>query len=203
MLDRTLKFSLTLISVLLSACAAAQPDVSERLKADLLAGNSATVVLGRWCAAAHLAEPPTITALRDPVEAPASDEIRALLKASADEPIRYRRVKLTCGTHVLSEADNWYVPARLTPQMNTDLDTSNTPFGVAVKALNFHRATLDAQSVKTGKTILRVRALLLTPAMQPFSLVVENSTAELKTRPQASVQTTDRSARRLFAQMPV
>ena len=122
-------------------------------------------------------------ALRDPVDIPASDEIRALLKAGSDEPIRYRRVKLTCGTHVLSEADNWYVPARLTPQMNADLDTSNTPFGVAVKALNFHRATLDVQSVKAGKTILRVRALLLTPAMQPFSLVVENYTAELKGPP--------------------
>ncbi len=46
-----------------------------------------------------------------------------------------------CGGHVLSEADNWYVPARLTPQMNRALDTSDTPFGAAVKALDFHRAT--------------------------------------------------------------
>lgn len=179
-LYRTLTFPLALAIALLSACTAVQPDVSERLRADLLAGNSATSVLGKWCATAHLAEPPTIAALRDLVHVPASKETRALLKVGADEPISYRRVKLVCGTHVLSEADNWYVPARLTPQMNVQLDTSNTPFGLAVKALNFHRVTLDAQSTKGPRTILRVRALLLTQDMQPFSLVVENYTSELK-----------------------
>jgi len=180
LLYRTLKLPLALSIALLSACKAAQPDVSGRLRADLLADNSATSVLGKWCATAHLAGPSTIAALRDLVAVPASDETRAFLKVSADEPIRYRRVKLVCGTHVLSEADNWYVPARLTPQINAELDTSNTPFGLAVKALNFHRATLDAQSVKGPKTILRVLALLLTPDMQPFSMVVENYTSELK-----------------------
>lgn len=175
-----LAFPLALALALLSACTAVQPDVSDRLRAELLAANSATSVLAKWCATGHLAEPPTIAALRDLAHVPASKDIRALLKVSADEPIRYRRVKLVCGPHILSEADNWYVPARLTPQMNEELDTSNTPFGLAVRALNFHRVTLDAQSVKGPKTILRVRALLLTPDMQPFSLVVENYTSELK-----------------------
>lgn len=170
---------LALLSLVLIAPAAAQPGAAQRLKADLLSNNSATVVLGQWCAAAHLADPPTIRALRDPIEVPASAETRALLKAGADEPIRYRRVKLACGTHVLSEADNWYVPARLTPQMNALLDSGDTPFGTAVKALNFHRTTLDAAEVKDLHTILRVRALLLTPADLPFSLVVENYTGEL------------------------
>jgi chorismate-pyruvate lyase len=170
---------LALLSLVLIAPAAAQPGAAQRLKADLLSNNSATVVLGQWCAAAHLADPPTIRALRDPIEVPASGETRALLKAGAGEPIRYRRVKLMCGTHVLSQADNWYVPARLTPQMNALLDTSDTPFGAAVKALDFHRATLDASPVEDPPTILRVRALLLTPADMPFSLVVENYTREL------------------------
>jgi chorismate-pyruvate lyase len=170
---------LALLSLLLIAPAAAQPDAAARLKADLLSANSATVVLGQWCAAAHLADPPTIRALRDRTELPASAETRALLKAGADEPIRYRRVKLVCGTHVLSEADNWYVPARLTPQMNALLDGGDTPFGTAVKALDFHRATLDAAELKDLHTILRVRALLLTPDETPFSLVVENYTADL------------------------
>jgi hypothetical protein len=80
---------------------------------------------------------------------------------------------------VLSEADNWYVPARLTPQMNALLDGGDTPFGTAVKALDFHRATLDAAELKDLHTILRVRALLLTPDETPFSLVVENYTADL------------------------
>ena len=170
---------LGLLLLVQTVAAVAQPPAAERLKADLLASNSATVVLGQWCAAGHIADPPAIRALRDPVEAPASDETRALLKVGAEEPVRYRRVKLMCGSHVLSEADNWYVPARLTPQMNQLLDTSDTPFGTAVKALAFHRTTLDATPVNDPHTILRVRALLLTPDDVPFSLVVENYTAEL------------------------
>ena len=174
---------LALLLSVLMVPAAAQPDAATRLKADLLSANSATVVLGQWCAAAHLADPPTIKALRDPIEVPATAETRALLKVGAAEPVRYRRVKLMCGTYVLSQADNWYVPARLTPQMNALLDGGDTPFGTAVKALNFHRATLDAAAAHdthtVPKTILRVRALLLTPDETPFSLVVENYTADL------------------------
>ncbi len=173
-----------LLALLLSLAimpAAAQPDAATRLRSDLLSARSATVVLGQWCAAAHLAALPTIRALRDPVETPPSAQTRALLKVEAGEPIRYRRVKLMCGTHVLSVADNWYVPARLTPAMNTALDTTETPFGAAVKALDFHRTTLDAAAVKGSDTILRVRALLLTPDAVPFSLVVENYTSDLQT----------------------
>ena len=172
---------LGLLLLVQTVAAVAQPGAATRLKTDLLSNNSATVVLGQWCAAAHLAEPPAIRALRDPVEVSASAETRALLKAGESEPLRYRRVKLMCGAHVLSEADNWYVPARLTPQMNQVLDTSDTPFGAAVKALNFHRTTLDATTVSDPHTILRVRALLLTPDDTPFSLVVENYTRELET----------------------
>jgi chorismate-pyruvate lyase len=170
---------LVLLSCLLAAPALAQPDAAARLKADLLSSNSATVVLGQWCAAGHMADPPAIKALRDRTEVPATAEIRTLLKAGAAEPIRYRRVKLVCGNHVLSEADNWYVPSRLTLDMNTVLDNSDTPFGTAVKTLNFHRTTLDATEVKDPHTILRVRALLRTPDETPFSLVVENYTADL------------------------
>ncbi len=41
---------------------------------------------------------------------------------------------------MLSEADNWYVPVRLTPEMNQALDTSDIAFGRAVQALQFRRA---------------------------------------------------------------
>jgi hypothetical protein len=54
-------------------------------------------------------------------------------------------VRLTCGDRVLSEADNWYVPARLTPEMNRVLDTTDTAFGRAVQPLNFRRRTLSAK----------------------------------------------------------
>jgi hypothetical protein len=38
-------------------------------------------------------------------------------------------VHLKCGERVLSEADNWYVPARLTKEMNQSLENSDIAFG--------------------------------------------------------------------------
>jgi len=45
--------------------------------------------------------------------------------------VKYRRVQPSCGDHILSEADNWYVPRRLTPEMNRLLETTDVPFGRA------------------------------------------------------------------------
>ena len=60
------------------------------------------------------------------------------------EPITYRRVRLRCGARVLSEAENWYVPARLTAEMNRVLETTDTPFGRAVAELEPYRQTVGA-----------------------------------------------------------
>lgn len=151
-----------------------------RLKSDLLAKSSATQVLTDWCAALQLASPAIIHAMRDHATSkPPTPEIRALLKARPDEAIHYRRVKLACGTHVLSEADNWYRPSVLTSDMNKALDETDTPFGTAVKPLNFHRNTLDARTAPGKDHPLEIRALLLTPAEVPFSLVVEDYSADL------------------------
>src|SRR3984885_9765933 len=116
----------------------------QSLNADLLSHDSATLTLDRWCAAHHLADPATVTAERvHDVDKQASPAQRELLHVSISEPIGYRRVKLHCGTHVLSEADNWYVPSRLTAAMNQALDHSDIPFGRAVQALHFQRHTLS------------------------------------------------------------
>src|SRR6201992_3217418 len=86
----------------------------QSLNADLLSHDSATLTLDRWCEAHGLASPAKIVAERvHGVDKPASDEQRRLLAVGEGEPIRYRRVRLSCGGHVLSEADNWYVPGRL------------------------------------------------------------------------------------------
>jgi hypothetical protein len=125
---------------------------------------------------------------------------------SATEPVRYRRVKLTCGTHVLSEADNWYVPVRLTPAMNQVLDTTDTAFGRAVMALDFRRRTLSAAllwsplpsgwemgapvPVEPGAplaipaAVIEHRAVLTLPDGTPFSMVVETYTGEVLAFPQ-------------------
>src|SRR5271165_3724643 len=118
----------------------------ESLNADLLSHDSATLTLERWCVDHRLADPARIVVERvTDVVKPATVDVRAALDVKPDEPLDYRRVKLKCGDHVLSEADNWYVPARLTPDMNHMLETTDTPFGKAVAALHFRRHTLSAE----------------------------------------------------------
>ena len=176
----------------------------QTLNADLLSHDSATLTLERWCADHRLAEPPRIVArrLRDAAK-PIPEDLRAPLKVDAAEPIGYRHVQLMCGTHVLSEADNWYVPDRLTTEMNQRLDTTDEPFGKVVQPLGFQRRTLSAellwsplpsgwemspaQSMPAGDrgplripdAVLRHRAILFSATRVPFSVVVETYTNEL------------------------
>jgi hypothetical protein len=132
---------------------------------------------------------------------PASAEVRAALDVKSDEPLGYRRVRLKCGDHVLSDADNWYVPARLTTEMNHVLETTDTPFGKAVAALHFRRHTLSADllwwplpkgwemsaasapkeagSLTIPDHVLEHRAVLSAPDGEPFSEVVETYTSEV------------------------
>src|ERR1700677_1431437 len=118
----------------------------ESLDADLLAHDSATLTIERWCADHRLADPARIIAERGSgADKPASAEVREALDVKPEETLFYRRVRLKCGDRVLSEADNWYVPARLTPEMNHVLDATETPFGKAVAALHFRRHTLSAE----------------------------------------------------------
>ena len=187
-----------------------QDDFATRLKAqallqtfnaDLLSHPSATLTLERWCGLHHLASEARITAhlLRDVEKVPTAEQRRDL-KVDADEPIKYRRVQLFCGQHILSEADNWYVPARLTTAMNRQLEDTDTPFGRAVKDLNFRRETIAAsvlwsalpegwemQPVPTGAHgkldipphVLEHRAILYTQDNLPFSEVVETYTRDI------------------------
>lgn len=173
----------------------------QTLNAELLSNPSATLTLDRWCAAHRLAEKPTIIADRvRGQDKPAGPEIRALLKVNADAPVNYRRVRLTCGDKVLSEADNWYLPALLTPAMNATLETTDTSFGRVVKPLDFRRTTLGArllwQPLPEGWAmgaplrpagagplavpafVLEHRAVLTLPDGTPFSALVESYTGE-------------------------
>jgi hypothetical protein len=174
----------------------------ESLNADLLAHDSATLTIERWCADHRLADPARIIAerVRD-ADKPASAEVREALDVKPDEPLGYRRVRLKCGDRVLSEADNWYVPARLTPEMNHVLETTDTPFGKAVAALHFRRHTLSADllwrplprgwemgaapapkeagALTIPDHVLEHRAVLSTPDGEPFSEVVETYTGEV------------------------
>jgi hypothetical protein len=155
-----------------------------QLEASLLARDSATETLRQWCAERRLADPPRIVAERLKGEdKPADGHVRRLLRAAPGEAVRYRRVALACGEHVLSIADNWYRPAALTPAMNAELDGTDHPFGQVVGALGFHRVRLSSQGLisphdrRLPPAVLRQSALLETPDGAPFSLVVETYTA--------------------------
>jgi hypothetical protein len=118
--------------------------IMQTLNATLLGSRSATLALEKWCADHAMAPDPRIVAERVPgIEKPITPEQRERLQVGPDDEIRYRRVRLSCGTHVLSEADNWYVPSRLTPEMNRLLETTETPFGKAVQALRPFRRTFS------------------------------------------------------------
>jgi chorismate-pyruvate lyase len=117
--------------------------------------------------------------------------------------VQYRRVELRCGAHVLSVADNWYVPARLTPEMNAMLTATDTPFGRAVQPLRPYRRTIAVTMLWTplprgweqqprsrfaarGRRLLAIpkevfqhRAVLYTADHLPFSEVVETYQSEL------------------------
>ena len=69
-------------------------------------------------------------------------EQRQRLQVKGRERVNYRRVQLRCGRQVLSEAENWYVPSRLTAGMNRLLETTDTPFGKAIQALQPYRQNL-------------------------------------------------------------
>lgn len=118
----------------------------ESLSADLLDNRSATLVLDQWCARHQLASPAIIVADRINTSETAPDAAqRALLGVSPTEPVRHRRVALRCGSATLSIADNWYVPARLTPEMNHALDHSNIAFGRVVAPLAVLRTSLGTK----------------------------------------------------------
>lgn len=118
----------------------------QTLNAGLLASRSATATLEKWCADHKMATEPRVIARRViGAEKPASPETRQRLRVGADEAVKYRRVQLSCGDHILSEADNWYVPGRLPDEANRLLDATQTPFGKAVQGLQPFRRTIDVK----------------------------------------------------------
>jgi hypothetical protein len=176
--------------------------VLQTLNAELLSQDSATATLQRWCELHRLAASPRIVAIPVPgAPKPATDAQRMELRVGLAEPVRYRHVRLTCGSLVLSEADNWYVPARLSPAMNHRLETTDTPFGAVVHELHFQRHTLSARllwmplpsgwemnsraepqvsaTLRVPGAVLEHRAVLTLQDGTPFSEVVETYTGNV------------------------
>jgi hypothetical protein len=146
------------------------------------------------------AEPKILARRASDFEKPPAKETLDRLGVTSGELVKHRRVALTCGEHVLSEADNWYVPGRLTPEMNRALETTDTPFGKAVAALQPFRRTIEmsmqwsplpegwelsppprqpAGALPLPHEIFEHKAVLYGSDQKPFSEVHEHYTSEI------------------------
>ena len=175
----------------------------ETLNAELLSRSSATLTLEHWCSGHGMAAQPKLVArLERGASKVLGESDRERLAVQDEEQVHYRHVRLFCGDKLLSEADNWYVPSRLTPEMNHLLDETDTPFGRVVRDLDFTRETLSAKLlwsplperwevapepsqpppgnfIEAPDHILEHRAILRTKAGAPFSFVVETYTRDV------------------------
>ncbi|HEX5377234.1 MAG TPA: hypothetical protein VFW47_01595 [Phenylobacterium sp.] len=178
----------------------------QQLNADLLARHSATATLQHWCEVHGVAAGFRIAARRvadqDHAAGPAE---REALGVGPDAPLRFRRVRLVCGDRVLSVADNWYRPDRLSAEMNRALDDTETPFGEVARSLDYRRRTLSAEllfrplptdwetaprpaevagaRLEIPENVMRHRAVLSTPDGAAISLVTETYTDQVLFRP--------------------
>ena len=155
----------------------ASPTLDE-FEAVLRRHDSATRALEEWCAQRGIADPALIRA--QTIDATSNDppaEMRRRLQLQPGETFAMRNVRLSCGPMVLSVAWNWYVPARLTPEMNEALRFSDTPFGKVVAPLKFRRQPLEIVRGQAEncpvETISTHRAMLVLPDGRPLAYLIE------------------------------
>ena len=177
------KAVLAMSAVAFAASAPAQSSQRAAFEATLAAHDSATEALSTWCEARGIANPAQIVA-RPVTGTPAKPPkgLRALLGIGPKEPLGYRHVELTCGNRVLSAAHNWYVPARLTAQMNAALAETQIPFGRIAAPLGYRREPLEVLTKPPrgcpANTISAHRAQLQLPDGRPLAYVLECYTAD-------------------------
>lgn len=140
----------------------------------LLASANATMELQRWCdERAGMPAGARITATLLPGSGTRlSPTDRRRLGLGPDDPVAYRHVRLECMGILLSEADNWYVPDRLTPEMQRQLTTTRTPFGAVIQPLRPRRQNRLLRA-DGGAILFEHEGLVTTAAGQPLALVRE------------------------------
>ena len=141
----------------------------------LLASPSATEVLR------HLFGGPVL-ARRLPCDPMALSPLQHFhLGPTAAEPACHRRVILLAAGRAVSEADLWYVPARLAPGMATQLRDSETPFGEVVRPMAPTRHTLAARICPPSEPhALEHEAILRRADGAAIALVAERYSAGLR-----------------------
>lgn len=96
-------------------------------------------MLERWCGR-------QVTAHRTAFAEKALPEChRRSLELMPRERTAYRHVRLVADGQILCEADNWYVPERLSAAMNDALERTNRPFGKVIAPLHPSRRVLSTK----------------------------------------------------------
>ena len=99
---------------------------------------------------------------------------RDKLNPTGAQPACHRRVMLLAAGRPVSEADLWYVPARLWPGMDKALRGSDVPFGKIVAPMQPVRETLASRICGEDESVaLEHEAVLRDAEGTPFALVME------------------------------
>jgi len=117
-------------------------DLAHTLSERILAANSATFELERWCMERGIGDGRIVALCDRTARAEALDDASREAAYPRDcAENRFRRVKLATSGIVVADALNWYFPSRLTAGMRDVLDTTDVAFGRAITALDPRRRT--------------------------------------------------------------
>lgn len=171
-------------------------DMLECFDAALRTSTSATATLADWLSGRrglHVA-PAIFVCVRTGDRPPPSRDTLDRLGVADASCVAYRRVWLAHEGQVLSRAENWYVPGRLTTDMNESLKRGKVPFGAVIASLGPTRETLSADRLweltfgqmaaaqRLPPYLLRHRALLRLASGVPISEVDEVYTRNIVIR---------------------
>jgi chorismate-pyruvate lyase len=166
--------------------------LSERI----LQANSATEELERWCRDHAIGDGHIVAlcARRAPAETLDDESREAIYPCVGVDHARFRKVRLATAGIVVADAFNWFFPDNLTPDICDSLETTNIPFGRAIRHLNPRRRTflvrrctpgqlVDAdQTIDPTSTAFEHRAIVYRDDNVPLALVHERFRAILVLR---------------------
>lgn len=154
----------------------------DRFDAGLRASGSATAFLEQWMTA-RMGEAVPGAAVRVRLRAApgrqTAPDAAARLGLAPETELAYRSVWLVRGGRILSGAENWYVPERLSPAMNRRLAEGCVPFGRVVRPLAPARETFavdrlwDGRGAAVPPRLTRHRALMRDAEGRPLCVVSE------------------------------
>jgi hypothetical protein len=156
------------------------PALIQDLSMRLIAGATATETLLAWCDEHGLSDGPITVEIRQRFShAVVPDDVLPALKLDPCEGISYRHVQLMRGSLPLASAENWFVPQRLTADMNAALNRTNVPFGRVVAPLHPFRRTLAAHLPSHSEIILVHKAVIFSNTGTALALVNESYSSDL------------------------